>query len=113
MKKSLFIFMFMVAVVALNAQPPDTSTSSARTKSSSSYPAKAQGERTPVMVSDLLKPITDDITKGYPGYTIKEATKVSKNNTVTFEVVVSKDMSNETLVYDSEGKFLKKLPTKE
>ena len=62
------------------------------------------------MVADLQKTITDNIAKDYVGYTIKEATKVTENNIVTYEVVVVKNTMTETLVYDNVGKYLKKLP---
>jgi ABC-type arginine transport system ATPase subunit len=66
--------------------------------------------RTAVMVADLQKTITDSIAKDYVGYTIKEATSVTTNSVVTFEVVIVKETATETLVYDKDGKFLKKMP---
>lgn len=68
--------------------------------------------RTPVMVADLQKAITDNIAKDYVGYTIKEATSVTENNIVTYEVVIVKGTSTETLVYDKNGIFIKKIPEK-
>ena len=69
-------------------------------------------QSTPVKVADLQKSITDNITKDYVGFTIKEATKVVDNNVTTFNVVVAKGTMQETLCYDSTGKFLKKLAAK-
>ena len=40
-------------------------------------------QRTPVKVTDLQKSITDNITKDYAGFVIKDATKVIENNVVT------------------------------
>jgi hypothetical protein len=62
------------------------------------------------MVADLQKAITDNIAKDYVGYTIKEAASVTANSVVTYEVVVVKGTTTETLVYDKDGKFLKKVP---
>ena len=66
-------------------------------------------QRTPIKAGDLQKGITDNITKEWAGYTIKDATKVVTNNVTTFEVVVTKGASQETLCYDNNGKFIKKI----
>ena len=72
-------------------------------------------QRTPV--KELPKAITDNVVKDYVGFTIKEATKVVENNIVTYEVVVAKVTTQETplyykLLYDKDGKFLKKVTVK-
>ena len=69
-------------------------------------------QRTPVKVADLQKTITDNITKDYVGFTIKDASKVVENNVVTYNVVITKGTTQETLCYDSTGKFLKKMGAK-
>ena len=88
MKKLLLGILFMAGALAVNAQ------------------------RTPVKVSDLQKAITDNVAKDYVGFTIKEATRVVENNVTTFEVVITKGTMQDTLVYDSTGKFLKKMEAK-
>jgi hypothetical protein len=93
MKKLLFIVALMMGALVVNAQ------------------------RTPVKVVELQKAITDNVTKDYVGFMIKEATKVVENNIVTYEVVVAKGTTQETLLYytllyDKDGKFLKKLTLK-
>jgi flagellar basal body-associated protein FliL len=98
MKKVLIVLVLFMAVLAVNAQVTKTTDT------------KDKGVRTPVMVADLLKPITDNIAKDYVGYTIKEAESVTKNNVVTYHVVVVKDATTMTLVYDKSGAFVKKLP---
>lgn len=85
MKKLFAVMVLVMTVIAVNAQ------------------------RTPVKVADLKKPITDNIAKDYPGFTIKEATMVMTNNVTNYEVVVTKGTTTETLLYDSNGKFVKKL----
>lgn len=69
-------------------------------------------QRTPVKVADLQKSITDNIAKEYVGFTIKDASKVIENNVVTYDVVIAKGTTQETLCYDNSGKFLKKLEAK-
>lgn len=65
-------------------------------------------ERTVVKVEDLPKALTDSFAKDYPGFTIKEAAKIVKEDKTKFEVVVTKGTTSETLYYDQDGKFLKK-----
>jgi hypothetical protein len=88
MKKLLFIMTLFMAVLVANAQI-----------------TKVQ-----VKASDLPKAITDNIAKNYTGYTIKEATKVTENKVVTYDVMIHKGTAMETLVYDKDGKFLRKMP---
>jgi len=93
-----------MAVLAVNAQTTITTIT------------KEIQVRDTVIVVDLPKTITDNIAMDYVGYTIKEATKVTENKIVTYEVVVVKEDETETLVYDNDGKFIKKLlpvPVKE
>ncbi len=98
MKKAALVLVLIMAVLAANAQ-------AAKTPATKEKPV-----RTAVMVADLQKAITDNIAKDYPGYTIKEATSVTVNNVVTYEVVIEKGTTTETLCYNKEGAFLKKLP---
>ena len=88
MKKLLFVMVLVMAALVVNAQ------------------------RTPVKVMDLQKSITDNISKDYVGFTVKEATKVVVNNATTFEVVIAKGTTKETLLYDKDGKFMKKVTVK-
>lgn len=98
MKKVLVIFVLVMAVLAVNAQTPEATL------------AKEIPVRTTILVADLQEAITANIAEEYDGYTVKEATKVVEKDVVTYEVVVVKDETTETLVYDNDGKFLKKLP---
>lgn len=68
--------------------------------------------RTVVKTADLPKALTESVAKDYAGFTIKEATKVVANNVVTYEVVVVKGTATDTLVYDKDGKFVKKVTAK-
>jgi hypothetical protein len=95
MKKVLFVFVLIMAVLAVNAQATKATTT----------PVRAT-----VMVADLQKAIKDNIAKDYAGYTVKEATSVTVNGVVTYEVVLVQGTMTQTLVYDKDGKFIKKLP---
>jgi hypothetical protein len=88
MKKLLFITVLFLAALVVNAQ------------------------RTTVKTADLPKGITENVTKDYAGFTIKDATKVVANNATTYEVVVVKGSTSETLLYDNTGKFTKRVTVK-
>jgi hypothetical protein len=90
MKKVLFVLVLMMGVLVVNAQATSTT----------------------VKVEDLQKTITDNIAKDYVGFTIKGATSITANNAVTYEVVVAKGTTVETLVYDKDGKFVSKFTPK-
>jgi hypothetical protein len=98
MKKVLLVLVLIMAVLVVNAQattPPVT---------------KEKPLRAVVKVADLQKAITDTIAKDYVGYTIKEAASVTANSILTYEVVIVKGTTTETLVFDKSGVFIKKLP---
>ena len=88
----------MMSVLIVNAQATKTTVTNAKST------------KTTVKVADLQKTITDNIAKDYAGFTIKEATSVTANNSVSYNVVVVKGTETETLVYDKDGMFVKKLP---
>ena len=113
MKKLLFVFVLIIGTLAVNAQATGTATKSTSTsKTTTTTTTNKKSSRTPVKVADLQKSITDNIANDYPGFTIKDAASVNLNNTETFDVVIVKGKTTETLVYDKDGKFVKKLANK-
>ena len=72
----------------------------------------ANAQRIAIKTSDLQKPITEKITRDYPGYIIAKADKVVENNVTTFEVVITRDYNSETLAFDRDGKFMNKIALK-
>lgn len=95
MKKVLFVLVLIMAVITVNAQATQTVT-------------KEKAVRAEVLVADLQKTITDNIATEYAGYTIKEASSLTLNSVVTYEVVVVKGTATETLLYDKAGLAVKK-----
>ena len=98
MKRVLFVLVLMMSVLVVGAQTSKTTVTNAKST------------RTTVKVADLQKSITDNVAKDYAGYTIKDASSITTNNAVTYHVVVVKGSDTETLVYDKDGMFVKKLP---
>lgn len=66
-------------------------------------------QRTQVKVADLQRAIVDNIAKEHVGFSIKDATMIVENNITSYEVVVAKGETKETLLYDAEGRFVKKI----
>src|SRR5450759_4698414 len=97
MKRIFFVLVLMMSVVVISAQT--TKTTATTTKSTHAV----------VKVDDLQKPITDNVAKDYAGFTIKDASSITANNVVTYHVVVVKGSDTETLVYDKDGMFVRKL----
>jgi hypothetical protein len=89
MKKLMLVAVFAFAVLFVNAQT-----------------------RTAIKVADLNKAITENVAKDHAGYTIKDAYKCDNKGVTTFEVKVAKGNEENTLVYDKDGKFIKKEASK-
>jgi hypothetical protein len=100
MKRILFVLVFVMSVLVVNGQADTT------------Y-KKMNSKQTTVKVADLPRAVTDNIARMYPGYTVKEASTVMENAALNYYVVVSNGTATETLVYDKDGKFLKKLSKKD
>jgi hypothetical protein len=100
MKKVIFVMVLLMGALVINAQAKSTTTES-------------QSTRISIKVADLPKALTDNVAKDYAGFTIKEATSVTKNSIMTYHVVIVKGTATETLVYDKDGKFVKIHPQKD
>ena len=97
MKKVLFVLVLIMAALVVNAQTQTTTT-------------QVKPTITVVKIADLPKAILDNVAKDYVGFTVKDATCTNTNNILTYDVVIFKETTTETLVYDKDGKFIKKLP---
>ena len=64
--------------------------------------------KTEVKPADLSKAITDYITKDYAGYTVQKAFKADAKGVITWEVEIMKGHEMHMLVFDKDGKFIKK-----
>jgi len=112
MKKVLFVLVFMIAALVANAQATSTTKSATTAKATTATAKNQKAVRTDVKVAELQKSITDNVAKDYVGFKITKATSVALNNTVTYDVVVTKGKTTETLVYDKDGNFVKKMAAK-
>jgi hypothetical protein len=86
MKKILFI---LVLIVAANKAIGQTAVL-----------IKDKFDRTPIEIADLQNHITTDITRDHPGFIINQATRVVKNNVVTYEIIIVQSTTTDTLFYD-------------
>jgi hypothetical protein len=107
MKKLLSIMLLVMSVLALNAQDTKTPSSTETKKAPTDANAPSMSTST-LKVADLPKALTDNIAKEYPGYMIKEAMKAPEGSGADYKIVVAKGTSTETLLYDKNGKFVKK-----
>jgi hypothetical protein len=57
-------------------------------------------DRTPIIINNLKAPITDFINRHYTGFIINQATRVVKNNVITYEIIIVQGTTTDTLIYD-------------
>lgn len=72
------------------------------------FTVNLMAQTTPVKTEDLPQGIIDNVTKNHPGYTIKEAQKIQNHESLNYRVKVVKQNSELTLLYDKEGRFIRK-----
>jgi hypothetical protein len=64
--------------------------------------------KTELQTSELQKPIIEHIDKNFSGFSIGKIFKVDAKGTITYDICVNKGTTYEKLIYDKDGKFLKK-----
>jgi hypothetical protein len=99
--------LLVMSAMIVNAQVTPSDRTSPSSADTSSY-SRSSSSGVSVSVSDLPQAIRDNISKDYPGFTIKDASSVSGKSGLNYQVNVTKGTENETLLYDNSGKFLKK-----
>ena len=95
MKKIVLVLILGLSIAFVNAQNKKTA-----------KPVKVK--KTTVKVAELQKPITDNITKDFPGYKALEAYKLDAKGSISYQVEVKKDTSDINLFYSKNGVFLRK-----
>lgn len=89
LKKSVFITLLFTVAIVVNAQ------------------------RVKLPAEELPKTIKDNIAKEHPGFEVKQAiwdfsTTLVPKNSFIYDVVITKGTNEEALLYDRDGKFIKK-----
>ena len=86
MKKTLLLLLLLMTALVVNSQTNIVITD--------------KYDRTPILISELKAPITDFITRHYAGFIINQATRVVKNNVITYEIIIVQGTTTDTLIYD-------------
>ena len=68
---------------------------------------KDKWDRTPIHIAELKTSITEFIIKDYAGFTINQATRVVKNNVITYEIIIVQGTTTDTLIYDQNYSFVR------
>ncbi len=109
MKKLLLIPVFLIAFVAVRAQG-DTK---GKVTFNVSNSLLSSPKYVDVPVDELPKVITSNVSREHSGFTIKEArwdwsTTLVPNNIFIYDVLITDGKKDEVLLYNKDGKFLKK-----
>jgi len=86
MKKTLLLLFLLMTALVVNSQ--------------TNIVIADKYDRTPILIAELKAPITDFITRHYAGFIINQATRVVKNNIITFEIIIVQGTITDTLIYD-------------
>ena len=73
---------------------------------------KDQYDRTPVNIDNIKTPITDYIIRHYPGFIINQATRIVKNNVITYEIIIVQGITTDTLIYDRNYNIVREIVQK-
>jgi len=106
MKKVILLFVLGLAVTFVNAQDNTKGTTTKTTVKSTTKAGDVT--RTPVKTADLSKAITDHLSANYKDYKVMSAFKIVKGDVTTYAVNVEKGTDKLKLIYDADGKFIRK-----
>ncbi len=103
MKKVLLVFALCGAVAIANAQEVKTLPVKAKVEQVAPMPVK-----TVIAEAELLQPIKDNIAKDFTGSKFERAIKMENKGIVNYNVMIKKDNIMFNLLYDKNGKLVKK-----
>ena len=86
MKKTLLLLFLLMTALVVNSQ--------------TNIIIADKYDRSPILIAELKAPITDFITRHYAGFIINQATRVFKNNIITYEIIIVQVTTTDTLIYD-------------
>ena len=72
-----------------------------------------QYDRTPINIDNIKTPVTEFINRHYTGFIIKQATRVFKNNVITFEIIIVQSTTTDTLIFDRGYNIVREIVQKE
>jgi hypothetical protein len=104
MKKVFVVLVLSIAVLSVNAQE----TKKAAPEQDKSEKVSAGPVKSVIKEADLLQPIKDNIAKDFAGAKIQRAIKMDNKGVVNYSVMVKKDNSMWSLLFDKDGNLLRK-----
>jgi hypothetical protein len=107
MKKLMFVVSLCLAIVFANAQEQKSEIKEVK-KLEKSEKAVQIPTKVKVAEAELLPVIKDNIAKDYAGAKIERSFRVDAKGVVTYEIHILKDNAKMFLVYDKDGRFIKK-----
>ena len=99
MKKTLLLLLLLMTALVVNSQ--------------TNIVIADKYDRTPILISELKAPITDFITRHYAGFIINQATRVVKNNVITYEIIIVQGTTTDTLIYDQNYNIAREIVQKD
>jgi hypothetical protein len=114
--KTLLVILGLVIGITMGAnaqtqtQPkpkPATQTTTTTTTTTQTPAAAPEQTKTMIKITELSKPIQDNLSTAHKGWTPTQAYKLDSKGVITYEVMVKKDASEKRLFYDNAGKFVK------
>ena len=98
MKRTISLLLLLMTAIAVNSQ---------------NIVLIDKSDRTPILIPDLKAPIPDFITRHYTGFIINQATRVVKNNVVTYEIIIVQGTTTDTLIYDQNFNIFREIIQKD
>jgi hypothetical protein len=98
MKKTLTFLLLLTSALAINSQ---------------NIVLMDKSDRTTILTAELKAPITDLITRHYAGFIINQATRVVKNNIITYEIIIVQGTKTDTLIYDQNYNIVREIVQKD
>jgi hypothetical protein len=109
--KTLVVLLGLVFGITVVANAQGQTKPAAKTQTTTTtQPQAAAQTKSMIKITELSKPIQDNLSMQFKGWTPTQAYKLDSKGVLSYEVLVKKESNEMRLYYDNMGKYLREEP---
>jgi hypothetical protein len=102
--------MTFIANAQAQTKPAAKTQTTTTTTTTTTQPQAASQTKSMIKITELSKPIQDNLSMQFKGWTPTQAYKLDSKGVLSYEVLVKKESNEMRLYYDNAGKYLREEP---
>jgi hypothetical protein len=116
--KTLIVILGLTVGIAMGANAQTSTQAKPQSKPQTTTQPATQSQnqqaaaqsKSMIKVTELSKPIQENLSSQFKGWTAMQAYKLDTKGTISYEVLVKKEANEMRLFYDNAGKYLREEP---